>query len=202
MWPTSIRISPFRWTGEVTEVVGLLIEIARPSAAVGDFCEVTTSGGRPIRTQLIGFRNGRVLAYRSRKSKACNWATCGRSADARVNVGPGLLGRVVDGFGKPMDGGPIEAHDAYSLYGTPTNSLEREHITQPLVTGIRAIDGLLPCGKGRKRPAHRNFRRQRCLQEYTAGLHVAAQLGRRDRDRHDWETQSRSARVSRERTWS
>jgi len=74
-----------------------------------------------------------------------------RSEDARVEVGPGLMGRVIDGFGKPMDDGPaIEAHDAYNLYGKPSNPLEREHITQQLVTGIRAIDGLLPCGKGQR----------------------------------------------------
>ena len=56
------RIPPFRWTGQVTEVVGLLIESRGPSAAIGDFCEVTTANGRRIRTQVIGFRNGRVLA--------------------------------------------------------------------------------------------------------------------------------------------
>jgi FliI/YscN family ATPase len=66
-------------------------------------------------------------------------------------VGPGLLGRVLDGFGKPMDGGPpIDAMDTYSLYGEPTNPMDREHITEPLVTGIRAIDSLLPCGKGQR----------------------------------------------------
>jgi flagellum-specific ATP synthase len=74
-----------------------------------------------------------------------------RSQDSRVEVGRGLLGRVIDGFGKPMDGGPaLEVEDTYSLYGTPTNPLDREHITEPLVTGIRAIDGLLPCGKGQR----------------------------------------------------
>jgi flagellum-specific ATP synthase len=74
-----------------------------------------------------------------------------RSEDARVEVGPGLLGRVLDGFGKPMDDGPpIVAEATYSLFGTPTNPLDREHITEPLVTGIRAIDALLPCGKGQR----------------------------------------------------
>ena len=71
--------------------------------------------------------------------------------DARVEVGPQLLGRVLDGFGKPMDGGPpIDAEAAYDLYATPPGPLEREHITEPLVTGIRAIDSLLPCGKGQR----------------------------------------------------
>src|SRR5438270_5593135 len=147
------RIPPFRWTGEVTEVAGLLIESRGPRAAIGDFCEVTTADARRIRTQVIGFRNGRVLAMPLEEIDGLQLGdqVSARSDDARVEVGPGLLGRVIDGFGKPMDGGPaIEARDAYSLYGTPTNPLEREHITQPLVTGIRAIDGLLPCGKGQR----------------------------------------------------
>src|ERR1019366_8338167 len=74
-----------------------------------------------------------------------------RSEDAGVEVGPALLGRVIDGFGKPMDGGPaIEARETYSLHGTASNPLDRVHITEPLVTGIRAIDALLPCGKGQR----------------------------------------------------
>jgi FliI/YscN family ATPase len=74
-----------------------------------------------------------------------------RGEEARVEVGPDLLGRVVDGFGKPIDNGPpIRALDAYSLYGTSGNPLEREHIVTPLVTGIRAIDALLPCGQGQR----------------------------------------------------
>jgi FliI/YscN family ATPase len=74
-----------------------------------------------------------------------------RSQDARVAVGPGLLGRVLDGFGNPIDGGPgIAAEGAYDLYGSPGNPLEREPIREPLTTGIRVIDSLLPCGKGQR----------------------------------------------------
>ena len=67
-------------------------------------------------------------------------------------MGPGLLGRVIDGFGKPMDDGPRDRSRAMPTAFTepPANPLDREHITQPLVTGIRAIDGLLPCGKGQR----------------------------------------------------
>jgi FliI/YscN family ATPase len=147
------RISPFRWTGQVTEVVGLLIESRGPSVAIGDFCEVAAGNGRKIRTQVIGFRDGHVLAMPLEETDGLQLGdtVSARREDARVEVGPGLLGRVIDGFGKPIDQGPpIEARDTYSLYGAPTNPLEREHITQPLVTGIRAIDGLLPCGKGQR----------------------------------------------------
>ena len=147
------RLSPMRWIGHVTDVVGLAIESRGPHAAIGDFCEVETSNGRRIRTQVIGFRDGRVLSMPLEETDGLQLGdpVAARSQDARVEVGPALLGRVIDGFGKPIDGGPpIEARDAYELYGRPTNPLEREHITQLLVTGIRAIDGLLPCGKGQR----------------------------------------------------
>ena len=147
------RISPFRWTGQVTEVVGLLIESRGPAVAIGDFCEITTASGRRVRTQVIGFRNGRVLAMPLEETDGLQLGdeVGARSEDAKVEVGSGLLGRVIDGFGKPLDDGPgIAAEDAYPLSGVPGNPLDREHITEPLVTGIRAIDGLLPCGRGQR----------------------------------------------------
>jgi flagellum-specific ATP synthase len=147
------RVSPLRWTGQVTEVVGLLIESRGPHAAIGDFCEVHTGSGHPIRAQVIGFREGRVLMMPLEEIAGLQLGdpVVARSEEALVEVGPGLLGRVIDGFGKPIDGGPpIETHDTYSLHGVPGNPLDREHITQPLVTGIRAIDSLLPCGKGQR----------------------------------------------------
>ncbi len=147
------RLSPMRSTGRVTELVGLLIESHGPNVAVGDFCELEATGGRRIRAQVIGFRNGRVLSMPLEEIDGLQLGdlVVARSEEARVPVSRGLLGRVIDGFGLPMDDGPpIEEQAQYSLYGTPVNPLEREHITEPLVTGIRAIDGLLPCGKGQR----------------------------------------------------
>ena len=152
-FPIVEQMPTLQWTGQVTEVVGLLVESRGPSAAIGDFCEVHAAGGRRIRTQVIGFRSGRVLSMPLEEIDGLQLgdAIYARSQDSRVEVGRGLLGRVIDGFGKPMDGGPaLQVEDTYSLCGTPTNPLDREHITEPLVTGIRAIDGLLPCGKGQR----------------------------------------------------
>src|SRR5579884_2707567 len=56
------RIQPIRLEGEVVELVGLIVESRGPAAAIGDFCEVRTRGGRSVRTQVIGFRDGRVLS--------------------------------------------------------------------------------------------------------------------------------------------
>ena len=147
------RISPERWTGQVTEVVGLAIESRGPAVAIGDFCEIRVSNGKRIRTQVIGFRKGRVLAMPLEEIDGLTMgdAVTARSEDARVEVGPALMGRVIDGFGKPIDGlGAMPAADAYPLSGTAGNPLDREPITQPLVTGVRAIDGLLPCGEGQR----------------------------------------------------
>jgi flagellum-specific ATP synthase len=147
------RIEACRRMGRVSEVSGLLIESAGPAAAVGDFCEIRCANGRAIRTQVIGFRNGRVLSMPLEETAGLELGNpiLARSGEARVDVGPGLLGRVLDGFGKPMDGGPpLEAADSYDLYAAPPGPMEREHITSQLVTGIRAIDSLLPCGKGQR----------------------------------------------------
>jgi FliI/YscN family ATPase len=147
------KINPLTWTGQVTGVVGLVIESRGPNVAIGDFCEIQAAGGRSIRTQVIGFRNGRVLSMPLEETGGLQLGDCvvARREEARVEVGPALLGRVIDGFGRPIDNGPsIEPQDAYNLYGVPGNPLDREPITKPLVTGIRAIDGLLPCGLGQR----------------------------------------------------
>ncbi len=141
------------WTGRVTATVGLLIESSGPAVAIGDFCEIATGNGRNIRTQVIGFRNGRVLAMPLDEPDGLQLGSpvIARVQEARLSVGPGLLGRVLDGFGQPMDGGPpIESTTTYPLYAPPPNPLQRRHITDRLVTGIRPIDSLLTCGKGQR----------------------------------------------------
>ena len=147
------------WIGEVTEITGLLIASRGPVVSTGDFVEVRTApglqapAGRSIRAQVIGFRNDRVLSMPLEETGGLQPGdrVIARRDDALLRVGPGLLGRVLDGFGRPLDEGPpLRAVTSYPLYTAPPQPLDREHITAPLVTGIRAIDGLLPCGKGQR----------------------------------------------------
>ncbi len=147
-----VGFDPLISCGTVTELIGLVVESRGPAVAIGDFCEVITSNGRRIRTQVIGFRNGSVLSMPLEETDGLSLGdtVVARPGAATVPVGPALLGRVIDGFGIPMDGAPIEAEDHYSLYRPPENPLSRAHIEEPLITGIRAIDGLLPCGKGQR----------------------------------------------------
>ena len=141
-----------QWTGRVREMTGLLIASEGPAAAVGDFCEILPSSGA-VRAQVVGFREGRVLLMPLEETTGLQLGdlVVTRAEAARVEVSPQLLGRVLDGFGKPMDNGPaIDAESLYPLYAKPPGPLEREPIEQALVTGVRAIDSLLPFGKGQR----------------------------------------------------
>lgn len=147
------RTDPMQWSGKVSQLVGLLVESHGPAAAVGDFCEAIVAGGRRIRTQVIGFRDGRVLSMPLEETDGLQLGDTiiARKEAARVPVGKALLGRVLDGFGTPIDGKPpIEGDDAYGLYTSPPGPLEREPIRDRLITGIRAIDSLLTIGKGQR----------------------------------------------------
>lgn len=147
------EIDPMRWTGIVRETIGLVVESEGPAAALGDFCEIVTSQGRRIRTQVIGFKSGRVLSMPLEETSGLQLGDtiAARRSDARLAVGRSLLGRVLDGFGRPIDGGPpVEPEAYYALDAEPPGPLEREPISERLVTGVRAIDGFLTCGRGQR----------------------------------------------------
>ena len=147
------RMDPVQWTGRITRLTGLLVESEGPAVGVGDFCEVFAADGRRVRTQVIGFGDGRVLSMPLEETGGLQPGDRirARRDEARVEVGPGLLGRVLDGFGHPIDGKPpIDVEATYDLYAAPPGPLEREHIEERLVTGVRAIDGLLPIGRGQR----------------------------------------------------
>jgi FliI/YscN family ATPase len=147
------RIESLRWSGRVREFMGLVVASDGPAAAVGDFCEIRTADTRMVRAQVIGFRESRVLLMPLEETGGLQAgdAVIARPAEARIAVGPKLLGRVLNGFGQPIDERPpIDPESLYDLYAAPPGPLEREHITEPLVTGVRVIDALLPLGKGQR----------------------------------------------------
>ena len=170
------------WSGVVTATVGLLIESHGPAVAIGDFCEVSTGDGRRIRTQVIGFRNGRVLAMPLDEPEGLQLGSkvTARVQDARLGVGPGLLGRVLDGFGQPMDGGPpIEPAALYPALLRAAKSVAE--------TAYHGADGHgNPFDRQfaylRKRPENRVVRRQRSGQEHATRRNVAKEFGASQRD--------------------
>jgi flagellum-specific ATP synthase len=185
------RIDPVRSEGEVVQLVGLIVESRGPAAAIGDFCEIRTRTGRKIRTQVIGFRQGRVLSMPLEDTGGLSLGDriLARGGDAEVRVSRDLLGAVLDGFGERMDPGPaIQDTETRPLYATPPSPLAREQIRQRLTTGIRVIDGLLPCGKGQRigifggSGVGKSTLLGSMARSSSAGVNVIALIGERNRE--------------------
>lgn len=140
--------------GKIGRLVGEVIQANGPDAFVGEICEVySPRTDQTMLAEVIGLDTGRTLLfpYDSLKgiSQGCEVFATGKTAQA--HVGPNLLGRVVDGFGRPLDDlGDIGASTAYALNPDPVNPLHRSPIASPFETGVRAIDAMLTLGVGQK----------------------------------------------------
>ncbi len=140
-------------SGKVTQVVGLVIEGFVPGARVGSLCEITTGPDESVTAEVVGFREKTALMMPLGDVGGVQMGApvTPRKALAHVAVGPGLLGRVLDGLGRPLDGEPLpEGQRDMPLYAEPMNPLQRRPIDQPLWLGIRAIDCMLTCGRGQR----------------------------------------------------
>ena len=140
--------------GRVVRTVGLLIESTGPRVSVGTMCEVTGDDGEdPLPVQVVGFRDTMVLSVPLGDTVGVRPGDriTSRAGALTVPVGAGLLGRVIDALGRPLDGaGPIQSAQEYPLYPPPMNPMSRDPVVDPLPTGVRAIDALLTCGRGQR----------------------------------------------------
>lgn len=149
-----VQVESSQVYGKVVGVVGLVIEASMPQSSIGDLCKIYPGAGEDsIPAEVVGFRQGRTLLMPLGRVEGVQPGSRLQrfTRKATVNVGPSLLGRVIDPFGQPMDGdAPLPLPDEVLLYGSPQNPLHRALIREPLSVGIRAIDGLLTCGKGQR----------------------------------------------------
>ena len=140
--------------GKVTNVVGLVIEAQGPLSRLGTVCDIYTKGdSHKITAEVLGFKDNKVLMMPLQEIRGIGpgCPIVARQQRAVIPVGPGLLGRVIDGLGNPIDNkGPIPVESEYPIYGTPINPLTRKRISKPLDLGIRAINGLLSVGCGQR----------------------------------------------------
>jgi flagellum-specific ATP synthase len=145
---------PIRSVGRVTNVVGLVIEAHGPVSCLGTVCDIyTTNQKATITAEVSGFKDNNVLLMPLEEIHgiAPGCKVVARQQRAVLPVGPGMLGRVIDGLGNPIDGkGPIETECEYPIYATALNPLQRKRIRQPLDLGIRVINGLLTVGCGQR----------------------------------------------------
>jgi flagellum-specific ATP synthase len=148
------KTETIRRFGRVSQVVGMVIEGIGPAAAIGDVCHISVAGWpQPIPAEVVGFRDEKILLMPLGEVRGiepgCRIMPLG--APAQASVGKGLLGRVLDGLGQPMDEkGPIDYEGEVPLYARPLNPVLRKRIAQPVDVGVRAINALLTIGRGQR----------------------------------------------------
>ncbi len=148
------KSNPLDLYGKVTKVVGLVIEGYAPNAIIGSSCLIYPNGAeQPIETEIVGFNRGKALLMALGDIRGIGPGSLIKvvKSKASINVGENYLGRIIDGFGNPIDGkGPIWGDSEYHIYSDPLNPLEKNIISEKLDLGIRNINGLLTCGKGQR----------------------------------------------------
>ena len=147
------HIDPIRGLGKVADCIGLVVESDGPSAAIGDLCDIQGDDGEHCLAQVIGFRENRVLLMPLEEPRGLRpgAAVRTRKSASQAPVGPELLGRVIDGFSRPLDGlGPLRCGHRLPLHPEAPGPMVREPIREQLVTGVRVVDAMLPCGKGQR----------------------------------------------------
>ncbi|MBA4065307.1 MAG: EscN/YscN/HrcN family type III secretion system ATPase [Isosphaera sp.] len=148
----SITTTPlYRTGGRLRSVTGLMT--CNLPAAVGDHCAILPREGEPVLAEVIGFEND--LAYMVPFDRAENlrpgMPVVRKGTGLKVPTGRNLLGRVIDGLGRPMDDlGPLAGCPMRPVNRPAPPALDRQRIREPFATGIRAIDSVLTCGRGQR----------------------------------------------------
>jgi len=146
-------VQPLVFEGQVTQVVGTVIEAEVPGAALGTVCEVDCARGDAVLAEVVGFRGARNLLMPYRDLHGVEHGNRVRPVrrEHTVAAGPELLGRVLGPMGTPIDGkGPIKAVGRAPLHRSPPDPLVRSRVNEQLATGVRVIDTMLPLGKGQR----------------------------------------------------
>ena len=146
-------VSLYSCHGEVVRVAGMTVESKGPPVGMGQLCTIHQCDGRCIPAEVVGFqgRNRLLLPLEGLDGVAPGDAVTACPSSRRIAVGPDMLGRVVDGLGKPIDKlGPIEGREYRNMDSPGVSPMNRSAITEPLSFGMRSFDGLLTCGKGQR----------------------------------------------------
>lgn len=150
------NISPFRMKGRVTELQGLVVKASIPGVRVGELCYIYPfHRNTPIKAEVVSFKDKEVLLMPLGElegigpgNEVIPTGNC-----LMVRVGEGLLGRVLDGLGDPMDEdtkGPLQYSDEYPVMASPPDPLTRRRITKPISVGVKAMDAMLTVGEGQR----------------------------------------------------
>ncbi|RKD75371.1 type III secretion system FliI/YscN family ATPase [Sinobaca qinghaiensis] len=152
--PSIEKVSPYIRYGKVTKVVGLTIESKGPKTSIGDLCYIHHSDqSTPITAEVVGFKEENVLLMPLKKGTDISPGSLVETTrkPLQISAGTGLIGRVIDGMGEPMDGRPLPSGLLkVNTSKEPPNPLSRPRIKAPMSLGIKVIDGLLTVGEGQR----------------------------------------------------
>ena len=147
------RGQPWRWRGQVLESVGQTIESSGPLASVGECCEIEDQFGKSHFAEVIGFRGSNVLSMPVETTEGIRFgdSVAALGMTPEIEVGPALMGRVLNALGAPIDEGrPPMVSQTLPLDGAVRSPLDRTPIRVPLGTGIRVLDSMLTVGRGQR----------------------------------------------------
>ena len=144
-------LAPIR--ARIVQVIGLVMETTGLAASLGEICTVFDGPRAVGKAEVVGFRRKATLlmALGSLEGLRSGMEVMATGSVFRMRLGRALLGRVLDGLGRPIDGkGPLLLPDSSGINNDPPNPLHRRRIAEPMATGIRAIDGFRTLGKGQR----------------------------------------------------
>ena len=182
---------PFRVVGQVLGISGLTIEAGELALPIGALCRIHSFGGKTSKAEVIGFAQDKTLLMPL--SPITGVARGDRieniSAAPRIWCSDQLLGRVLNGFGQPIDGkGPLVLSESRRIDNKAVAAMDRTNIREPVATGLRAVDGLHTCGMGQRMgifsgPGVGKSTLMSCVAKYTsADISVIALIGERGRE--------------------
>ncbi len=144
---------PAEHTGTLVRLVGMTLEARGIMAPLGALCEIDSGRGTRVSAEVVGFNDQTLFLMPFTEPVGIGPGATVRvvTNSSEAKLGSALLGRVIDAFGEPLDGGPaIDCPDRLALLGTPLNPMERGVINQVLDVGVKAINGLLTLGRGQR----------------------------------------------------
>jgi len=148
------KIETLKTSGKVTQIVGLVVEVSGLRGSIGELCSIISRNEETvIVAEIVGFKEDKALLMPLGDLHGIGPGARAISSEEefKVAVGENLLGRVLDGLGRPLDDkGLVKTKEFYSAYNSPSDPLNRKKIDEPVATGIRSIDGALTVGKGQR----------------------------------------------------
>lgn len=147
------KLEPVKFTGSVTGIHGMVIESNGPQAVIGELCYITIENSERLWCEVVALKGTKVqlMPFGEMDGVKIGSLVTASGETLHVNVSNDMLGRVLDGLGRPTDGkGAIVNGTRYPAMRRPPDAMRRKRIEDRLVTGVKAIDGLIPLGKGQR----------------------------------------------------